>query len=65
MQENGKILEKHTKKVEEILGKAAFLPLFFHLLQNLKGDFIKKLQKLDGKYILYVKNDEKMQKTNI
>lgn len=45
--------------------KSSIFFAFFYLLQNLKGNFIKKLQKLDDKYILYVKNDEKMQKTNI
>lgn len=64
MQENGKILEKYIKKRRKFFEKQYFFR-FFYLLQNLKGDFIKKLQKLDDKYILYVKNDEKMKKTNI
>lgn len=46
MQENGKILEKHTKKWKKFLEKQHFFRFFFRLLQNLKGDFIKNIAKI-------------------
>lgn len=55
---------KIYKKAEKLFEKQHFFRLFL-FIAKFEGRFYKKLQKLDDKYILYVKNDEKMQKTNI